>query len=296
MTALRWTRRLLDAILLAAVLTVTVTAGVTLLAPVLGGRALVIGGGSMEPAIDRGALVLSLPAGAEGYAIGDVVTVQQGGSTPYTHRIVRLAELNGTPYVETKGDANPGPDPAIVPVAAIVGRIALSLPLLGYVSLALGTAMGLAGFLALCAMVLILVWVLEDAEVDRCPVCAAGATASAMAGTAMAGTATAGTAMAGAAAASHHGHAGTPAPAGILTALPAFALAGPPTHVRERGRARDPRTPVILEVDRRNPRRRALATTPDPATPDPATPGAAETAAPAGTTAPTGVRDGALAA
>ena len=79
MTALRWTRRLLDAILLAAVLTVTVTAGVTLLAPVLGGRALVIGGGSMEPAIDRGALVLSLPAGAEGYAIGDVVTVQQGG-------------------------------------------------------------------------------------------------------------------------------------------------------------------------------------------------------------------------
>jgi len=286
MTALRWTRRLLDAILLAAVLTVTVAAGVTLLAPVLGGRALVIGGGSMEPAIDRGALVLSLPAGAEGYAIGDVVTVQQGGSTPYTHRIVRLAELNGTPYVETKGDANPGPDPAIVPVAAIVGRIALSLPLLGYVSLGLGTAMGLAGFLALCAMVLILVWVLEDVESDRCPVCAAGATASA----------TAGTAVAGAAAADHRRHAGTPALAGILTALPAFAVAGPPTHVRERGRARDPRTPVILEVDRRNPRRRALATTPDPATPDPATPGAAETAAPAGTTAPTGVRDGALAA
>lgn len=274
MTALRWTRRLLDALLLAAVLTVTVTAGVTLLAPVLGGRALVIGGGSMEPAIDRGALVLSLPAGAEGYALGDVVTVQQGGSTPYTHRIVRLAELNGTPHVETKGDANPGPDPAIVPVAAIVGRIALSLPLLGYVSLGLGTAMGLAGFLALCAMVLILIWVLEDAEGDRCPVCAAGATASAAAGTA-----------AGAAAAGHHGHAGTPALAGILTALPAFAVAGPPTRVRERGRARDPRTPVILEVDRRNPRRRALATTPDPAT-------AASTAA----TASTGVGDGTLAA
>lgn len=283
MTALRWTRRLLDALLLAAVLTVTVTAGVTLLAPVLGGSALVIGGGSMEPAIDRGALVLSLPAGAEGYAIGDVVTVQQGGSTPYTHRIVRLAELNGTPYVETKGDANPGPDPAIVPVAAIVGRIALSLPLLGYVSLGLGTAMGLAGFLALCAMVLILIWVLEDAEGERCPVCAAGVTASAAAGTA-AGAAAAGMAT-GAAAAGHHGHAGRPALAGILSALPAFAVAGPPTHVRERGRARDPRTPVILELDRRNPRRRALATTPD-----------LTSTASTGTAAPAGVRDGAVAA
>ena len=82
MTALRRTRRLLDALLLAAALTVTVTARITLLAPVLGGRPLVIGGGSMEPAIDRGALVLSLPAGAEGYGLGDVVTVQQGGRPP----------------------------------------------------------------------------------------------------------------------------------------------------------------------------------------------------------------------
>ncbi len=294
MTALRRTRRLLDALLLAAVLTVTVTAGITLLAPVLGGRALVIGGGSMEPAIDRGALVLSLPAGAEGYGLGDVVTVQQGGSTPYTHRIVRLAELDGVPYVETKGDANPQPDPAIVPVAAIVGRIALSLPLLGYLSLALGTAMGLAGFLALCAMVLILIWVLEDLEDDRCPVCAAEAATSGATGTAMAGTAT------GAAAAGHHGHAGTPALAGILTALPAFAVAGPPTHVRERGRARDPRTPVILEADRRNPRRRGVATAPGV----PATTPAASTASDSATTpegqaatlVDPGGRDGALAA
>ncbi len=256
MTALRWTRRLLEALLLAAVLTVTVTAGITLLAPVLGGRALVIGGGSMEPTITRGALVLALPAGAEGYAIGDVVTVQQGASTPYTHRITRLAELDGVPYVETKGDANPGPDPAIVPVAAIVGRTAVSLPLLGYVSLTLGTAMGLAGFLALGAMVLLLVWILEDLEDERCPICAAERAAV--------GPAAGLAAAAGLATVGHRRHrpAGSTAP-GFLSALPAFAIAASPTWVRENGRARDPGTPVILEADRRNPRRRGLATAPD---------------------------------
>ncbi len=122
MTALRWTRRLLDVLLVVAALAVVVTAATQLLAPVAGGRAMVIGGGSMEPAIGRGAFVLALPAGIETYAVGDVVTVQQGGATPYTHRITRLAELAGVPYVETKGDANAAPDPAIVPTGAIMGR------------------------------------------------------------------------------------------------------------------------------------------------------------------------------
>ena len=62
-TTLRWARRSLDALLLVAVVVVIVTAGITVLAPVLGGRALVIGGGSMEPTIPQGALVLALPVG-----------------------------------------------------------------------------------------------------------------------------------------------------------------------------------------------------------------------------------------
>jgi signal peptidase I len=257
MTALRWTRRALDALLLAAVLTVAVTAGITLLAPALGGRALAIGGGSMEPAIGRGSLVLALPTSDGVYAVGDVVTVQHGASTPYTHRISRLAELKGVPHVETKGDANPQPDPAIIPTTDVVGRIAMSLPLLGYLSLILGTATGLAGFLALCATVLLLTWILEDLEEERCPVCAEAATPAAAATRAA-------------------------ATAGLLSALPAFAVPGKRTRVREAGRARDPRTPVLLEADRRDPRRREVRTTPDlsaaradlPATPPdlPATP------------------------
>ncbi len=64
----------------------------------------VITGGSMEPTIPKGALVLAVPAAS--YGVGDVVAVAQPGNTPYTHRISRLAALDGEPYVETKGDAN----------------------------------------------------------------------------------------------------------------------------------------------------------------------------------------------
>jgi signal peptidase len=178
MTALRWMRRALDALLVVAMLAVVATAAPQLPAPLAGGRALVIGGGSMEPTIGRGAFVLALPAGPDGYAVGDVVTVQQGGATPYTHRITRLADLEGVPYVETRGDANAGPDPALVPTAAVIGRIAMSVPLLGYLALLLGTVAGLAGFLGVCAAALFLLWLIEDLEDlevldDRdCPACA----------------------------------------------------------------------------------------------------------------------------
>ncbi len=262
MIALRWMRRALDVLLVLAVLAVAVTAGITLLAPVVGGRAMVIGGGSMEPAIGHGALILALPAGPGGYAVGDVVTVQQGGSTPYTHRVVRLTQLGGVPYLETKGDANPRPDPAIVPTAAVVGTVAISLPVLGYLSLVLGTAMGLAGFLALCATVLLLIWVLEELEERRCSTCAAVA-ARVAAGRGVAGDDAAGRIGTGAGGRTVlAAGAGIVAGAGILAGLPAFAVAGRPSRVRESGRARDPRVAVILEADRRDPRRRGIATSP----------------------------------
>lgn len=244
-TALRWGRRALDGILLVAIAVVIVTAGITVLAPVLGGRALMIGGGSMEPTIPQGALVLALPSDTP-YAVGDVVTVQQGAAMPYTHRITRLTELAGVPYVETKGDANAEPDPVIVPTAAIAGRVVVSIPFLGFVSALLATGLGLAAFLALGAAALLVSWILEDLDEQRCPACAAAAVGD-------------------------HADlpAGDPSPtvglaaAGILGALPAFAAPRPRAHVRESGHARAAGTPVILERERRDPRRHGVATVPE---------------------------------
>jgi signal peptidase I len=173
MTALlRWTRRSLDAALVLAVLSLVVIGGLTLVAPALGARTLVVSGGSMEPTIPRGSYIVAVRQPAARYAVGDIVTVQEAGRTPYTHRIVRLATLDGAPYLETKGDANATADPTIVPVASVVGRVALQLPLLGFLAALLATPLGLFGFLAVSGTLLCLVWLIEDLEAGECPVCA----------------------------------------------------------------------------------------------------------------------------
>lgn len=234
MTAIRWTRRALDATLLVALATVALTAAVALAAPLTGGRALVIGGGSMEPSIPRGALVLAMPVAR--YEVGDVVAVGQPGATPYTHRVSRLAEYEGRPHVETRGDANEDPDPALVPAISIIGRVDLALPLLGYLGLLLGSVAGLVGFVAVGGSLLIMSGALEELDDRSCAACAAEA--------AGAGT----------------------------TAMGSPSLAREPAHgrVRDHRRARDPRLPVLLERDRRDPRRHGHVTVPPP-TVDPTT-------------------------
>jgi signal peptidase len=251
-TAVRRSRRALDLLLVASMVAVAVTTGITLLAPVLGGRAFVIGGGSMEPTIPQGALVLALPDGAASYRVGDVVTIQQGRSTPYTHRVTRLAELKGVPYVETKGDGNPFPDAAIVPRDAVIGRVVVSLPLLGYLSALLGTVTGLAGFLCLGATGLLLAWMLEELGDGEDGVRAgdggrAGAEAVATGRSTLAVTSEAALGL----------HRTSSPRSSVASVLP-----GPRARVRESGRARDPLTPVRLECDRRNPRRHRAATPP----------------------------------
>jgi signal peptidase len=173
MTALRWTSRALDAVLVVMLAAVVVTAGITLFAPALGGRALAIAGGSMEPAIPRGSLVLAVPGAS--YGVGDVVAVQAGGATPYTHRVIRVAERDGRPYFETKGDASAAPDSQLVPLDALIGRVVFTLPLLGYLVFLVANGAGLLGLLAVGAAILALSSAIEAWAGSRCPACASGA-------------------------------------------------------------------------------------------------------------------------
>ena len=105
---------------------------------------------------------------------------------------------------------------------------------------------------AVCATMLILVWVIEELEDQRCPACAAAASEL-----------EAGSASAAAAAPAGD----LPLPgfmaAGALAVLPAFAVAARPSRVRVTGRPRDASTPVFLARDRRDPRRHGMATVPD---------------------------------
>jgi signal peptidase len=162
-------RRALDIVLLALVLIVLSTLVVARVVPAASGAStFVVGGGSMEPAIPLGSVVIAAPVPASELAVGDVVSLRAGADhAVFTHRVTRLVERDGGIWLQTKGDANGQPDPSLVPASDVIGRVALTLPALGYVMVLLGTLQGVAFLIALGILVLAATWLLETLEDDQ---------------------------------------------------------------------------------------------------------------------------------
>ena len=93
----------------------------------------IVKSGSMEPAIKTGGIVIIGKSG--GYKVGDVITFGEDSknSIPTTHRIVSMREANGAVFYETKGDANPKPDPQEIEKGSIIGKVVFTVPYAGYV-------------------------------------------------------------------------------------------------------------------------------------------------------------------
>ncbi len=93
--------------------------------------------GSMSPSISTGSVVLIKHS--EKYKEGDVITFKSAtdrlnntSNKTTTHRIYKVQKNEtGTQYI-TKGDANPSPDSNPANEKFILGRVAFSVPLLGY--------------------------------------------------------------------------------------------------------------------------------------------------------------------
>jgi len=126
----------------------------------------VIRGGSMEPAIPLGSLIVESPVAPEAVEVGDVITIRADNGVVVTHRVTRAVELKGERYFETKGDANQQPDPVLVPARAVVGRVTTHLASVGYLAVMLGTASGLISLLAFLAAGMLVTWFLEELEDD----------------------------------------------------------------------------------------------------------------------------------
>ena len=93
--------------------------------------------GSMEPAMSPGDVVIVDASGPVG--VGDAITYSRpGDSVPTTHRVVGVVDGR----YETKGDANENVDAGTVPPEAIVGRVVLTIPLVGHVILWANTPVG----------------------------------------------------------------------------------------------------------------------------------------------------------
>jgi len=125
---------------------------------------LVIRGGSMEPALPLGSLVTIEPVDADDLRTGDIVTVAADNAVLVTHRVTQIIELEGTTYLELKGDANASSSPVLAPVSAVRGRVTAHLPLAGYLATLLATPSGLVSLLALLGALLVGTWLLEEIE------------------------------------------------------------------------------------------------------------------------------------
>lgn len=135
--------------------------------PLLGRQSIVIGGGSMEPAIGIGAAVVVHPAEPAALAVGDVVSMQVGPDrATYTHRIIAVVDRPDGRWIRTRGDANPSPDPTLVPASAVIGRVELVVPLIGYLLALLSLPTGVMFVLGLAATLLAIAWLLESLELE----------------------------------------------------------------------------------------------------------------------------------
>lgn len=93
-------------------------------------KLLVVHSGSMEPAVKLGSIVVIKPV--REYQKEDVISFTDPGDPKYsvTHRIFEVSG-GGTIFV-TKGDANDAPDAKAVSKDQVLGKVILTVPLLGY--------------------------------------------------------------------------------------------------------------------------------------------------------------------
>lgn len=123
---------------------------------VLGYEVKVVQSGSMEPAIMTGGIVVIAPTSA--YNVGDVITYGRDTRTqvPVTHRIVeKRGEGNRATFL-TKGDANEDIDPAPIRARDIIGKVAFTIPYLGFVIEFARTPLGFALLIGIPALIIVL--------------------------------------------------------------------------------------------------------------------------------------------
>ena len=147
----------------------------------------VVVSGSMSPNINKGDLLFIQGKNPEdirnGSAIeqdGDVIVFDAWGlegwvfapQDPVVHRVIDKWLDGSTWYFQTKGDANPLPDPAPVPEDRIFGVVIGGIPFIGWVKIVL-TDMGLVIPLLVIVSTLLVITIIwdiikgEDADTDK---------------------------------------------------------------------------------------------------------------------------------
>ncbi len=89
--------------------------------------------GSMEPSVQKGALVVSVPVSFASLHEGDVVVFRapDGSNRVVTHRVAATHDDGGLRTLETRGDANEASDPWRLQARDVMGKVRLDVPKAG---------------------------------------------------------------------------------------------------------------------------------------------------------------------
>ena len=101
---------------------------------VSGSKGYAVQSDSMAPRLHRGDAVFVRKVSFDDLAVGDIVSAHfPGDDGIFTHRIIAIDRENRT--VETRGDYNLSDDPMPTKESDIIGKLWLSVPYVGYLSL-----------------------------------------------------------------------------------------------------------------------------------------------------------------
>lgn len=138
------------------ILLVTVIAWLTL-PRLMGWQAQVVLSGSMEPAMLTGSVAFVQPIEPEQLDVGDIISFYHPEKTSkvVTHRLAAIVRQDGNLVFQTRGDANDGVDPWLIPAADVIGTVRFSVPYTGYVTQRLRSPLGFALLVGIPAAVII---------------------------------------------------------------------------------------------------------------------------------------------
>lgn len=125
---------------------------------------------SMKPAIPPGSMIYLRDVEPDQLRIGDVITYSVSTNVMATHRIVDIIPDENNPLFfrfQTKGDANPTVDAALVEPKKIIGKVAFSIPALGSVAHFIQKPPGIYVAIALSAVLVILVLLTDTATAEK---------------------------------------------------------------------------------------------------------------------------------
>jgi signal peptidase len=108
--------------------------GVIVAPSLVGGRALTVMSGSMEPALGVGDVVIDSRVSPAEVRVGDIVTFSdpEGTGKLITHRVRRVRIDRGMAHVVTKGDNGNAVERWDLPAGGSLGRVEYRVPLLGF--------------------------------------------------------------------------------------------------------------------------------------------------------------------